>query len=81
MTSHRVPRVGDWIRFMYGGRLVIDEIAYVGQRSAFDSTPTYMTTQHGFIAVDSILERRVGVGEGGAPAVKTERRGAGNESG
>lgn len=55
------PKVGDWIRFMHGGRLVIAMIAYLRPRSAWDSTVVYVTDTDGTVALESILELRPGV--------------------
>ena len=49
---------GDWIRFMHGGRLVIDEVAYLVRRASWDSTLDAMTVSSGAIDMDSILEVR-----------------------
>ena len=50
--------VGDWIRFMHSGRLVIDEIAYLIPRASWDSTIEAMTVSHGRVRLDDGLERR-----------------------
>ncbi len=52
------PQVGDWIRFMCGGRLVIDEVAYIVQRASWDSTPELITVAHGRVRYDDVLECR-----------------------
>lgn len=59
----RTPAVGDWIRFMSGGRLVIDQIAYIVPRAPWDSTPEAMTLTHGCVRVEDIIERRQQAGE------------------
>ena len=50
--------IGDWIRFMHGGRLVIDEVAYLVPRASWDSTIEAMTQAHGRVRIDDILETR-----------------------
>ena len=50
--------VGDWIRFMHGGKLVIDEVAYLVRRASWDSTQDAMTVSSGQIDMDDILEVR-----------------------
>ena len=52
------PKVGDWIRFMHGGRLVIDEVAYIVPRSPWDSTPEALTVAAGPVPLDRIVEVR-----------------------
>lgn len=52
------PQPGDWIRFMSGGRLVIDEIAYIVPHASWDSTTEAMTVSHGRVPFVDILERR-----------------------
>jgi hypothetical protein len=51
-------QVGDWIRFMRGGRLVVDEIAYIVPRGLWNSTPEAMTLNHGQVPFESVLEVR-----------------------
>ena len=51
-------RVGDWVRFMHGGRLVIDEIAYLVPRASWDSTIEAMTLRHGRVRIEDVLELR-----------------------
>lgn len=51
-------QVGDWVRFMNNGRLVIDEIAYIVPRSSWDKTPQAVTTQHGTVDFEYIQEMR-----------------------
>jgi hypothetical protein len=58
MTSPKNVKVGDWIRFMHGGRLVIDEVAYLVPRASWDSTLEAMTVANGQVGFDRILERR-----------------------
>ena len=50
--------VGDWIRFMNDGQLVIDEVAYIVPRSRFDSTPEAMTVAYGQVSFGNIVEMR-----------------------
>jgi hypothetical protein len=50
--------VGDWIRFMHDGKLVIDEIAYLVPRAAWDSTIEAVTLAHGQVSLDSVRELR-----------------------
>lgn len=50
--------VGDWVRFMHNGRLVIDEVAYLVPRASWDSTIEAMTVAHGRVPIAEILERR-----------------------
>lgn len=57
MTTHLDPKVGDWIRFMQGGRVVIAAVLYIVPRSSFDSTREAMT-EIGQVCFDSILEIR-----------------------
>ena len=54
----RTHAVGDWIRFMYQGHLVIDEIAYLVPRASWDSTIQAVTVAHGQVPLDSVLETR-----------------------
>lgn len=56
----RLVAVGDWIRFMCGGRLVIDEVAYIVPRASWDSTPEAMTVAHGRVRFDDVVELRRG---------------------
>lgn len=51
-------RVGDWIRFLHGGHLVIDEVAYLVPRANWDSTIEAMTVANGRVRMEDILEVR-----------------------
>ena len=52
------PKVGDWIRFMHGGRLVIDEVAYLVPRSPYDSTVEAHTIMSGQVSFEWVVELR-----------------------
>ena len=51
-------QVGDWIRFMHLGALVIDEVAYLVPRASWDSTLEAMTVRHGRVRMEDVWERR-----------------------
>lgn len=51
-------KVGDWIRFVRGGQLVIDQVAYIVPRGSWDSTPEVMTIHNGRVIMDCVLEVR-----------------------
>ncbi|HEX8030298.1 MAG TPA: hypothetical protein VF491_17610 [Vicinamibacterales bacterium] len=54
-------QVGDWIRFMRGGQLVVGTVAYIVPRKrGYDSTPEAMTIEHGQVSYDDIIELRRG---------------------
>ena len=62
MSDETELSVGDWVRFMRNGQLVIDEIVYVrprGQRHrAYVPRDVYVTCAHGAIEPDDVLELR-----------------------
>ena len=57
VEMRETPKVGDWIRFMHGGRVVIAAVLYLVSRSRWDNTVEAMT-EIGQVSFDSILERR-----------------------
>lgn len=63
MKAAEAVAVGDWIRFMHLGRLVVDEVAYLVPRASWDSTTEAMTQAHGRVRVEDIIERRQQAGE------------------
>lgn len=50
--------VGDWVRFMRGGCLVIGSVAYLVPRASWDSTIELMTAEHGQVGLDDVVECR-----------------------
>lgn len=58
MAERGSVNVGDWVRFYFGGRLVIGLVAYVQERP-FGSDRD-LVTDAGFTSEESVLETRAG---------------------
>jgi hypothetical protein len=54
--AHNI-QVGDWIRFMRGGAVVISAVLYLVPRAPWDSTPEAMT-EIGQVSFKDVLEVR-----------------------
>ena len=65
-----VIKVGDWIRFMYGGRVVIAPVLYLVPKVKFDSTREALT-EFGQVSFDAVLEVRKAGHDGSARGDET----------
>lgn len=65
MADNKFPdlHVGDWVRFLHCGKLVIDIVVYLTPRSHYDHKMEAVTSRYGQISFTHALEVRKSIAD------------------